>query len=228
MALITLGSVVSNVSGSIGGTTYARNKGGAYARNRTVPTNPQSALQTQVRATFAQLAARWRAVLTPSQRDAWTAYAENVPLPNRLGQDSFLSGQQFYIRSNSVLILCGGTPADDPPAEFGAGPTLEPTYTVDASADTFTVSDLGGYDPATDGIVAIYFSISPPQNPGVNFFKSGFKRAAASVYPTLASLPTDVALPVPVTAGQKLFIRCSPVLTTGQLGVPVVTPFLTS
>jgi len=124
--------------------------------------------------------------------------------------------------------LIGASLALDPPTVFGAGPTLEPTYTVDAAADTFTVSDLGGYDPATDGVIGIYFSVSAPVNPGVNFFAGPFREAGSGTFATLAALPTDEPLPFPVTAGQKLFLRAHPVTPDGRLGVAVVTPFQTA
>lgn len=226
MALVRAGGGVSEISGSIGGTTFARNRGGAYARNRTTPLNPKSAAQTIVRAGFASLATRWATVLTGSQRDAWSEWAANVPVPNRLGEDRFLTGLQTYIKSNALLQLIGATLADNAPVSFTAGPTLEPVYAIDEAAQTYTVTNLGGYDPATDGIVGIVFSISRPVNPGVNFFQGPFVQAAASIYATLAALPTADALPVTLGVGQKTFIRCAPVLPDGRVGVPVITPFL--
>ena len=57
MALIKTGPAVAVISGSVGGTVFSRNKGGAYMRNRSIPVNPQSAAQVVVRAAMAFLTA---------------------------------------------------------------------------------------------------------------------------------------------------------------------------
>lgn len=114
MALIR-SSTLSNISGSIGGTTYARNRGGAYARNRTVPINPNSSFQTRARSSLATMSGGWSSVLTSGQRSAWVAYAETQSVLNRLGESITLSGQQAYVRSNTLLELAGQPLVTAPP-----------------------------------------------------------------------------------------------------------------
>ncbi len=55
-------------SGTIGGTlTYASWKGRAYARQRVIPTNPQSAGQTGMRSMFKFLSQEWSGLSAPDQ-----------------------------------------------------------------------------------------------------------------------------------------------------------------
>ena len=53
MALLVPGAVVSVLSGKIGGTVFARNRGGAYARAYAIPTRVTSDLAMSVKAAFA-------------------------------------------------------------------------------------------------------------------------------------------------------------------------------
>lgn len=226
MALVRYGAMIADASGSIGGTVFSRNRGGSYVRNRTTPLNPQTTFQSGVRSAFANLATRFATILTDFQREAWRAYGEIVPVPNALGDDRFLTGLQHYIRSNSLLSLAGGTIVDEPPSSFTAGPTIEPTITIDATLDQFTVVDLGGYNPATQGALAGYISIGRPVNPGVLFYKGPFRVGFAGAISTLAALPTAVALPFPVVAGQGLFVRFASSTLDGRVGVPFIQRFL--
>jgi len=226
MALIKLGALVSNISGSIGGTTFARNRGGAYIRNRTVPLNPQSVRQTAVRQLFGQLSNVWSTTLTAAQRTAWETYAANVPLVNALGESRNVSGINMFSRGNALILDTAGTRVDNGPTIFTQGPSFTPTITLDEAADTLTVTDLGGYDPATDGVVGLLIQQGPPQQPGVSFFKSPFRKISGTTPATLAALPADVPLAFPIASGQAVFIRTAQVTTDGRVGVPVVQRFL--
>jgi hypothetical protein len=129
MALIK-SSLLSDIRGSVGGTTYSRNRGGSYARNRTVPINPQSSSQTRARSDLAQYSVGW-ASLTNAQRLAWNQYAETVVALNVLGESITYTGQQMYIRSNTLLELASLAAVNSPPPSnvqlsiaFGDSPTV--------------------------------------------------------------------------------------------------------
>lgn len=226
MALIKLGALVSEVRGSIGGVVFARNRGGAYIRNRSIPLNPQSVRQSAVRQVFGQLSNIWSTSLTAAQRTAWEVYASNVPLPNSLGENRNVSGINMYSRGNALILDTAGTREDDGPTIFTQGPSFTPTITLDSAADTLSVTDLGGYDPATDGFIGLFIAQGLPQQPGVSFYKSPFRKVSGTQEVDLATLPTDVDLAFPIAAGQALFIRTAVVTTDGRVGVPVVQRFL--
>lgn len=96
MALVKFNSFAS-VSGSINGTTFARNKAGAYARNRTIPVNRNTVAQGIVRGNLSAATGAWKA-LTAAQRLAWNEYAAATPVVNKLGDSTYLSGQSWYVR----------------------------------------------------------------------------------------------------------------------------------
>lgn len=227
MALIKLGAMIAEARGSIGGAVFARNRGGAYIRNRSIPINPESTRQTAVRAVLADLTNKWSTVLTEAQRAAWTLYAENVPLVNSLGEARQVTGLNMYVRSNSLTIDTGQARIDDAPTEFTVGPTITPTITVDAAADQFTVTDLGSYDLA-DGAVNLLFQAGKPVQPGVNFYKAPFRKAGSANAVASTGEPPfgPFDLTFPVAAGQALFIRTATVTADGRVGVPVRQRFL--
>ncbi|MCH8478817.1 MAG: hypothetical protein LAT56_12865 [Wenzhouxiangella sp.] len=226
MALIKPGALIAEIRGSVGGATFARNRGGQYVRNRSIPLNPQSTRQVAVRQQFGNLSNLWSTTLTPTQRTAWSTYAANVPLPNALGEDRNVSGINMFSRGNALLQDTGGTLALDGPEVFTQGPSFTPTITIDAGDDELTVVDLGGYDPAASGVVGLLIAQSLPQQPGVNFYKSPFRKVSGTTIATLAGVPEDVPLAFPVAAGQAVFIRTAVVTADGRVGVPVIQRFL--
>jgi len=100
MALVKFGGGVVQMSGSIAGDTFARNRYGNYCRARTKPTNPNTSRQQDVRASLAFLTDRWSNTLTALQRAAWNLYGDSVAMTNRLGETTKLTGFNHYIRSN--------------------------------------------------------------------------------------------------------------------------------
>lgn len=227
MALIKTSGLVAEIRGSVGGATFARNRGGAYVRNRSVPLNPSSVRQTAVRAFLASLTQAWSSALSAGQRAAWELYAANVPLVNALGESRNVTGENMYVRANSLLLDIGAARLDVAPSVFTVGPTVTPVFTIDAAADTVTCTGLGGYSLA-GAPVGLLFQASRPVQPGVNFYKSPFRKVGGEIAASPANVPPygPFALPFPVSAGQALFIRTATVTPDGRVGVPVIQRFL--
>lgn len=114
MALLVPGAVVSVLSGKIGGTVFARNRGGAYARSYAIPTRVTSDLAQKVKAAFAA-ASQGYANLTTAQIAAWDQYGQENPVSNRIGQLITLKGQSWYVGCNARLIVADETPISVPP-----------------------------------------------------------------------------------------------------------------
>jgi hypothetical protein len=114
MAIIRTGGIVGQISGSIAGVTYSHNKGGAYVRNRAIPTNPSSTAQLQRRADLATVSTTWQN-LTAAQRAAWTEWARQNPIVNALGDSILKSGHQSYVGLNSRILLASGSQISVPP-----------------------------------------------------------------------------------------------------------------
>ncbi|GAI84891.1 unnamed protein product, partial [marine sediment metagenome] len=132
MALVKFGAGIIQMLGSVGGTTFARNPCGNYARARTKPTDPQYPRQMVVRGCMAFLTARWSLTLTPEQRTAWGDYAAKQVMKNRLGEACYHSGFNHFIRSNMVLKQSELKLVDDGPV-FDGLPAHDDTMTIAAS-----------------------------------------------------------------------------------------------
>lgn len=124
MVLFRPGPMIGEARGSIGGSTFSRNRGGMYIRNRATPTNTITLARTQARALFATVSAAWQTALTPTQRAAWNAWAEFAPEAeslNKLGDTIRIGGKAAYQRINMRLLYAGlppvtATPDDSIPA----------------------------------------------------------------------------------------------------------------
>src|SRR3972149_5825724 len=81
---IKFGSILTDGRGKLGGQVYARNRSGAYVRNKVTPNNPQSGFQSTARARLAGFSEGWRG-LTQAQRDAWNAAGPDFPKTNQFG-----------------------------------------------------------------------------------------------------------------------------------------------
>lgn len=123
--------ILTQASGSIGGLTASRNKGGQFFRSRAMPVNPNTAAQVVNRTEMHQSVADWRAVLTPAQRDAWRAYAQDTPVTDALGDPRILSGMNAYAKGNQAIRVAFGLTTEDAPTTGGftaftaSGVTLE-------------------------------------------------------------------------------------------------------
>lgn len=241
--LPTMGSAYS---GSLRGITASHNKGGAYFRGRTVPTDPGTSYQTMMRGLFGGLSQRWTTVLTQAQRDAWDLYAQNVSWVDSLGQNIQLSGINWYVRSNAVrqqynmTFGAGFSPliADDAPTVFetGLNPDISEAVINGAAGppivfDAEFTWDNGGDYGANDLIV---FYVSGPQNPGIGFFKGPYILAGQA----LADAGTDTVVLTDATptatlwsdrfgslsAGQRLFAYSRVLHEDGRLSAPVRVP----
>jgi hypothetical protein len=113
--LVKLGGLLAEARGSVGGSTFARNRYGAYVRNRTKPVDPGSAAQVLQRGRMSASVTNWRA-LTAAQRDTWNAKALDTHLVNRLGEPFHPTGMNLFTRSDNLLALAGLTGVTDPPS----------------------------------------------------------------------------------------------------------------
>lgn len=162
--------VLTQASGSIGGTTYAHNRGGLYRRARSIPTNPNSTKQQAARAAFASASQAW-AALTTGQRDAWAAYAQATPLTNVFGDEQILSGQQMYVRNTAFALRCGLAALTDAPTTPGLAQLTDLVWTVaDDGSAIGGITDSDAWANSDSGRLLV--STSPYLSAGVNFIRS--------------------------------------------------------
>ncbi len=222
MALIKLGGGIAQMSGSIAGTTFARNRYGAYARNRTIPINPSTLAQNKIRGTAANLKAAWINDLSLAERNAWNEYAANVSMVNRLGEAVNLSGYNQFCRTNAALLYQDKAIIEAAPTEFSVGeqdPTLAVAGTADDQKIQVTFDDGLAWAGEVGGYMLLQMGL--PQNPSVNFFKGPWKTIGnipgAAEAP---SSPQEFASAYTIAAGQRIFLQARIIRADGRLSAP--------
>lgn len=138
MALIKIDGAIS---GTAGGSVYARNRSGAYKRNWAKPVQPNTGSQLNQRAFFGSAAAAWNA-LSVAQRTTWEELALTVVRKNRLGDDYTPTGRQIYVESNTNLAKTSTTLLAEAPVEYFSPETATrpgAAMTIEAGGDYSTL-----------------------------------------------------------------------------------------
>lgn len=227
--MLVKGSMVTEMSGSIGGITAARNKGGLYMRARSTPVNPNSPAQQSVRTALAALVTAWIETLSSAQRQSWADYAANVTVTNPLGDATTISGQNWYIALNTPRIQNSLDRVDDAPATYD-GATLNPVALGAATGNLFSIDfdDTQAWT-AEDG-AALIVQASRPQNPTKVFFKGPFQIAGTidGDSTTAPTSPGTVSSPFTYAAGQVAIARIRLSLADGRLSAPQIVRAIAS
>lgn len=208
-------ALMSSASGSAGGLTASRNKGGSYFRKRSIPTNPNSAFQQAFRTLFKAIMNAWTNTLTAAQRSGWNTYAVNTPLIDSLGASRVITDNAMYLRSNSVRLQNGLSRIDGAPVVFDLGSFTQPTFSVTASTSFLSVAFTTGDSwHASGGGLFIY--ASRPQNASINFFKGPFR--LVGVISGTATSPQTFTLPFAAgTTASAMFLKSSVSQPDGRL-----------
>lgn len=228
MAVVKYGGGITQISGSIAGTVFARNRYGNYTRPRTKPVNPNSTLQAQVREALSALAVMWNATLTAAKRSAWNTYAAAVAMKNRLGETIYLTGFNHFIRSNVILSDKGLTVVTDGPTILSL-PEKDPTFAVagDATSQNLSVTfdNTLAWAGEDEGFMFVY--MGRPQLVTRNFFNGPWKYAdkidGDSVTPPTS--PTTMTAPMTLVEGQKVFCYARIQRADGRLSEPMYASF---
>lgn len=186
MALIVPGAVVSVLSGKIGGTVFARNRGGAYARSYAIPTRVTSPTAQLVKAAFAA-ASQAYANLTTAQIAAWDAYGQENPVSNRIGQLITLKGQSWFVGCNSRLVLSGDSSIGLPPILPAPTIAVASSPVVDVNNTVATVAVAAhAADASVRVLVYGARSVSPGKRYVANLYTHLFTSAAGASGTTLS------------------------------------------
>ncbi len=219
-ALVKFGGGVSAMSGTLGGTVFARNKTGAYSRNWVKPINANTTRQQTVRNEFATLIAGWKD-LTKAQQTAWEDMAPQYPYTNRLGETSEYTGQQLYNHLNMNLQVIGATILDTPLVPQTFSNIRVDDFTMDLTAGVLTTGemDLNALGVATESIIVeVTTSLSGGiTKPAKGLFKQVLISADASSSVTYDIVTEYIALYGSPELGSTVFVRAFAVNeNTGQ------------
>ncbi len=223
MALVKFGGGIVQMSGSIAGDTFARNRYGNYVRARTKPTNPNTIRQQQVRSALALLTVRWSQTLTAANRTAWNLYGANVTMKNRLGENVFLTGFNHFIRSNAIPARLGQLVINAGPVIFEL-PETDPTMTITASEATqqITVNFDAGLDWSSEAGAVMQFFMGQPQNAQRNFFAGPWRYmgGVAGIDPGGAVSPELETVVFAIAEGQRIWMYARILRADGRVSVP--------
>lgn len=210
-------------SGSLNGTTYSHNRYGQYIRGRSIPVNPSSQRQQDVRAVFTSLTADWSEVLTQAQRDAWILYGNTVTTINKLGDPINLTGIAMFVRSNTVLLQAGLPQINDGPTTFSL-PSVDPTVVATVSEATQLISVVFDDQLAWVGEddAAMHILMASPKGAGVQFIDGPFRFAGQILGDgtTPPTSPTTIEVPFVATELQKSQIQARIVRADGRVSSP--------
>lgn len=215
--------VFSQASGSIAGITFSHNRGGMYTRARVTPTDPSTALQQIMRAAMGVLAPFWGQTLTQLQRDAWDLYADNVPWINPLGQTIFLTGQQHFLRINTVRIQIGLAILDTAPSIFDLGTFTAPTINFAGTAPSlsinFTTTD--AWANAVGGFMLFYAGRA--QGPGRKFYRGPWRFGdLITGDPVPPTSPAVIAVSQVWPVGSFIWTQVRVIQVDGRMSLPVI------
>lgn len=223
MALVKYGAGIVQMSGSISGTVFARNRSGNYARPRTKPVNPHSERQEAIRAIVSFVAEYWHQDLTAVQRGLWNTYAAAVAMKNRLGETIHHTGFNQFIRTNSARMNV-------------ALPILEAAPTVlslpekdvilecteeDIAAQTFTfICENDGWAANGDPKLCILLSQGRPKLVSRFFYNGPWRHMGVISIAEGIAGTSDEPASFSFALGQKVWFRARVLTVSGRLSEP--------
>lgn len=131
MARIIYSALVSQIAGTIGGTTFQRNAYGFTVKNKPNMVKPVRSRQVVRKINFQANVQRWRE-LSQSDRDLWIAYALTYPVASRLNPSSNLNGFNYFCRYQSYLSVYDFSSVLDDP---GGAPVSIADVAIDVYID---------------------------------------------------------------------------------------------
>lgn len=168
--------IISDARGSLGGTTFARNRAGVYTRARVAPTQPRTNSQQENRAAFATLTQSWR-TLTQEQIAGWNTLAIGVTLTDTLGKNYTPSGMQLYISCNRNLTNIGRSTISEPPPQRQITQDMtSSTILLGTTNGIWTACEIIYPGPPQDAYPNFLVQMSAPLSPGVSFIAAHLYR----------------------------------------------------
>jgi len=207
------GALIVDGRGKIGGQVASKNGAGAYMKNKSTPTNPQTMAQTLARALFAVISAGWSS-LTATQREAWNTAVPDWTKTDIFGDMKKPSGKSLYQRLNNQAQSVGFSPVLNVPSR--AALPNNPITEVLINTTTFIMTLTGASTSATDMVVVWG---AAPVSAGTSNVKSKMRQVYSELGnaydETEAYSRYEAKFGEPVV-GQHIFVGVKYVLASGQ------------
>jgi hypothetical protein len=196
------------LSGSVGGVTYSRGRGGAICRVKVAPTQPDTPAQVIQRGRMAGISKLWAGSVDEPKKRAWNQRSKEHPYRNAFGDAHELSGFGYFVQMNLDSMTSGETVVDTPPIYQIETALTAMTFTITNKA-TRTITIVWAAEGETE-FCHVVLRVANNVSPGVSFVKNLYR--IATVTPVDMASPLIVALPESVgelTTGRKLFVQMS-------------------
>lgn len=171
MALVTLSGLVSNVSGSIGGSTFQRSAAGLVMRKKPKAVGRGSSQQFNQRGIIARMNFLWNE-LTDEQRQLWSSFAVYTNGVNKTNNQKTTgnNGKTQFFAVNSWLYLYGRTPLTVP--TFVPPLSINPSWIVNGNQSNDLGKTLFDLDTTSQILVT---RVSLPQSKTTVTANTGFR-----------------------------------------------------
>jgi hypothetical protein len=169
MARVVYGSIVTDLAGSIGGTTFQMNSSGAIARSRAYTPVAPSPDQSVRQLALSRLVFRWPSVDLPDKQE-WSDLAAAHTKLNDWGKSVKLNGYQWFLSYNLNRFTQGLAPVQTPDS-FSLVDEVPP-FIVDADADDIWI-DFGSVQSFPGTYAGIYMT-TPLRQTSINLRRSTF------------------------------------------------------
>lgn len=113
MANIKLGAIITDIAGSVGGTTFRRTPNGIIIYNKQGTQIKSAFAKNSVKNKLGAILGAWNN-LGETEKNFWIDKATLYTFPDKFGTLKNLTGRQFYTKLNSQLIPVLGVPLQDP------------------------------------------------------------------------------------------------------------------
>lgn len=181
MALVKLGSIVTDIKGKIGGSYFSGSLGGTALQStgatgrRAVNQNPNPYFNNtqsgqRVSSVLLSVVRSWKNV-SPANKSAWVAAAPNFPTVNKFGVPVKPSGYHTFVHINYSRLAAGNSLLSTPPVP-DAG-TLPVAFTITTCSSAAVIINLTTAIPSGYlGIIKATRSMSAGIKPSKSLFTS--------------------------------------------------------
>jgi hypothetical protein len=229
MARVKFGGLVSEVSGSVGGSTFQKSLYGNTLRNKPLPIHRRSPAQETIRRYLQQLHAAWRA-LTSAERTQWDRFINFSNQSIRRDSGVLMTGHDLFIKYNLAKLMIGDAILTVPTyISMPEVPIEEGTIGRDVAAMGWALSDT--YD---DDALFFLLKLSSPRLASRRFSPQGLRwiptdydgLAAIDLYPAYPNIfgfvpPAGVYLHFTL----QWFSRTAPLMNAPKSGTVLVESY---
>ena len=213
MAKIKMGSIVTDMSGKLGGHVYAKNKGGNYVRTKATPSNPQTPAQMSIRGIFASISSGWSA-LTDAGRESFNGFVSSYGRTDIFGDLRNPTGKALYQRLNNNLAV-----SDQALLSACVAPIVVPFANLVGANASVAGADFNAIlDGVTTGSKVLIFA-TPSLSKGTKFVKNRLRLVSVSAGSVAADFDFKseyVAKFGALTVGANIYVGVKVINANGQ------------